>query len=216
LHVQAKDIAYWFHKKVSWQTESLLTSVLLMVCICFRQSGWVTFEDSGLLDVQFGPKGISFDVVLENADEDSRETFFKVKSTKVSIVGFDYQIKNNDHWMATWLAKAPVRAILLQQMTQALELQIAESLRQADFELYGLQQRTIAATNARPSPANYLKAVFSTSVFGSGPSLTKAGSVRPTSKGLVKYGKRGEYVLHVGVDEEVSCNANFCCHVLQY
>ncbi|KAG7570921.1 hypothetical protein FFLO_01119 [Filobasidium floriforme] len=184
LHVQAKDIAYWFHKK----------------------SGWVTFEDSGLLDVQFGPKGISFDVVLENADEDSRETFFKVKSTKVSIVGFDYQIKNNDHWMATWLAKAPVRAILLQQMTQALELQIAESLRQADFELYGLQQRTIAATNARPSPANYLKAVFSTSVFGSGPSLTKAGSVKPTSKGLVKYGKRGEYVLHVGVDEELFPN----------
>ena len=65
------------------------------------------------MDVQFGPKGISFDVTLENADEDARETFFKVKSVKVSIIGFDYQIRNNDHWMATWLAKAPVRAILL-------------------------------------------------------------------------------------------------------
>jgi len=103
------------------------------------------------------------------------------------------------------LARSCFHSHLLQhQITESLELQIAESLRQADFQLYGLQQRTIAATNARPSPANYLKAIFSTSVFGSGPSLTKAGSVAPTSKGLVKYGKRGEYVLHVGVDEEVS------------
>jgi hypothetical protein len=91
LHVQASNIAYWFHKK----------------------SGWVTFEDSGLLDIQFGPKGINFDVTLENAEEEARETFFKVKNVKVSIVGFDFQIRNNDHWLATWLAKAPTRAILL-------------------------------------------------------------------------------------------------------
>ena len=91
MHVQASNIAYWFHKK----------------------SGWVTFEDSGLLDIQFGPKGINFDVTLENAEEEARETFFKVKNVKVSIVGFDFQIRNNDHWLATWLAKAPTRAILL-------------------------------------------------------------------------------------------------------
>lgn len=184
LHVQASDIAYWFHKK----------------------TGWITFEDSGLLDIQFGPKGISFDVTLENAGEDDRESFFTVKGVKAAIAGFDYQIRNNDHYLATWFSKAPVRAILQSQITQAIELQIADSLRQADLQLYGLQQRTIAATNARPSPVNYLKAIFQTSVFGSGPSVSKAGTVRPTQKGIVKYGKRGEYVLHIGVDEELFPN----------
>lgn len=184
LHVQASNIAYWIHKK----------------------TGWMTFEDSGLLDLQFGPKGVSFDVTLENADEGDRETFFTVKNVDVSITGFDFQIRNNDHYIATWFAKAPVRAILLSQITQALELQIAESLRLADLRLYGLQQRTIAATNARPTPANYVKAIFSDSIFGSGPSVGRAGTTRQGPKGLVKYGKRGEYVLHVGVDEDLFPN----------
>lgn len=90
LHVAASDIAYWFSKK----------------------SGWVQFEDSGLLDIQFGPRGVDFDVTLENATEDDRETFFVVKNVDVNITGFDYQIRQNQKWFATWLAKAPMRAFL--------------------------------------------------------------------------------------------------------
>lgn len=90
LHVSAKDIAYWFSKK----------------------SGWVQFEDSGLLDIEFGPRGIDFDVTLENATDDDRETFFVVKNVDVNITGFDYQIRQNQKWLATWLAKAPMRAFL--------------------------------------------------------------------------------------------------------
>ncbi|KAJ9113527.1 hypothetical protein QFC20_001878 [Naganishia adeliensis] len=179
LHVSAKDIAYWFSKK----------------------SGWVQFEDSGLLDIEFGPRGIDFDVTLENATDDDRETFFVVKNVDVNITGFDYQIRQNQKWLATWLAKAPMRAFLRSNITHTLEVQITEYLKRADFQLFGLQQRAIAATNARPTPANYLKAIFSSSVFPQGPGIL--ANTRAGQKGIVKYGRRGEFVLHVGVDEDL-------------
>ncbi|KAJ9122286.1 hypothetical protein QFC22_001707 [Naganishia vaughanmartiniae] len=179
LHVQASNIAYWVSKK----------------------SGWVQFEDSGLLDIQFGPRGIDFDVTLENATEDDRETFFVVKNVDVNIAGFDYQIRQNQKWFATWLAKAPMRAFLRSNIIHTLEVQITEYLQRADFQLFALQQRAIAATNARPTPANYLKAIFSSSVFPQGPGML--AGVRAGQKGIVKYGRRGEFVLHVGVDEDL-------------
>jgi hypothetical protein len=85
-------------------------------------------------------------------------------------------------------------------LTSALEAQIGEYLRHADHRMFVLQQRAIAATNARPTALNFVRAVFSDSVF---PQKT-FGDVKPTSKGVVKYGRRGEYLLHIGVDEEVS------------
>jgi hypothetical protein len=85
-------------------------------------------------------------------------------------------------------------------LTSALEAQIGEYLRHADHRLFVLQQRAIAATNARPTALNFVRAVFSDSVF---PQKT-FGEVKATSKGVVKYGRRGEYLLHIGVDEEVS------------
>ena len=81
----------------------------------------------------------------------------------------------------------------------ALETQIADYLHQADFRLYGLQQRAIAATNARPTVSHFINALISDTVF---PRYTPP-AVRPGMKGLVKYGRRGEYVLHIGVDEEL-------------
>ncbi len=199
LHVQASNIAYWFSKK----------------------TGFLPFEDSGLLDVQFGPEGINFDVTLENATEDDRESFFVVKNVDVAIHGFDYQIRQNQKWFATWLAKPALRKFLLvspghdchgwpnltdamqHNITNTLELQITEMLKSADLQLFALQQRTIAATNARPSPANYLKAIFSSSVFPTTPLAAVTGSTKLGGKGMVKYGRKGEYVLHVGVDEDL-------------
>jgi len=70
------------------------------------------FEDSGLLEVAFGPDGIDFDVTLENADEDDRETFFTVKKVDVHISGFDYTISKNSKWFATWFAKPLLRAFV--------------------------------------------------------------------------------------------------------
>jgi hypothetical protein len=90
LHFQASDIAFWVHKK----------------------SGFMPFEDYGILDVYFGPKGISFDVTLEPADEDDSETFFTVHGVEVTLENFDYTLSKNSHWFATWFAKPVIRAFV--------------------------------------------------------------------------------------------------------
>lgn len=56
LRFAAKNIAYYINSKKGWG-----------------------YEDSGLLDIELTNKGLSFDVELENAGEDDRESFFKVK-----------------------------------------------------------------------------------------------------------------------------------------
>ncbi|RSH91097.1 hypothetical protein EHS25_010273 [Saitozyma podzolica] len=180
LHFEATNIAFWVNKK----------------------TGFMPFEDAGVLDVIFGPKGISFDVTLEPADEEDNETFFTVKDVEVTLDNFDYVLSKNSHWFATWFAKPVLRAFVKRNLTSALEAQIGEYLRHADHRMFVLQQRAIAATNARPTALNFVRAVFSDSVF---PQKT-FGDVKPTSKGVVKYGRRGEYLLHIGVDEELFPN----------
>lgn len=80
-------------------------------------------------------------------------------------------------------------------------MQIQEYLKTADFRLFALQQRAIAATNARPSPVNFVRAVFSDSIF---PQSFGRSTTEVKPKGVVKYGRHGEYILHIGVDEDVS------------
>jgi len=176
LHFEASNIAFWVSKK----------------------TGFMPFEDAGLLDVTFGPDGISFDVTLENADEDDRETFFTVKGVSVSISDFDFTIRENNQWFATWFAKPVLKAFIKRNLTHALEAQIGEYLRTADTRMYGVQQRVIAATNAKPTPANFVRAIVRDSIF---PQSSDSGPVKVRQGGVVKYGRRGEYVLHVGVDE---------------
>jgi len=177
LHFEASNIAFWMSKK----------------------TGFMPFQDSGILDIQFGPKGINFDVTLENADEDDRESFFTVKGVDVSIEGFDYTLREHEKWFATWFAKPILRAFIKRNLTHALEVQIGEMLRKADLRMFAVQQRAIAATNARPTPANFVNAIFRDSIFPQ----SSGGPVEVKSTGVVKYGRRGEFVLHVGVDEEL-------------
>ena len=179
VHFAASNIAFWVSKK----------------------TGFMPYEDAGLLDLTFGDKGISFDVTLENADEDDRETFFTVKGVTVNISDFDFKVRENDQWLATWFAKPVLKAFVKRNLTHALEAQIAEYLRVADFRAYGLQQRAIAATNAKPTPANFVNAIVRSTIF---PQSSDYGPVKVRQAGVVKYGRRGEYVLHVGVDEAVS------------
>lgn len=76
---------------------------------------------------------------------------------------------------------------------------MAEYLYTADFKLFALQQRAIAATNAKPSPMNFVNAIVNDTIFPKSSSNVKLGS-----KGIVKYGRHGEYLLHIGVDDDVS------------
>lgn len=178
LHFEANNIAFWLSKK----------------------TGFMPFEDAGLLALKFGPKGISFDVTLENADEDDRETFFTVKDVEINMSGFDFSIYKNQHWFASWFATPVIRALVKRNLAHALEGQIAEYLRTADFQLFAVQQRAIAAANAKPTAKNFVTAVVSDSIFP----RQRHGPVKAEGKGIVKYGRHGEYLLHIGVDEEVS------------
>lgn len=90
LHFAASNIAFWVSKK----------------------TGFLPYEDAGLLDVTFGNKGISFDVTLENAAEDDQETFFTVKNVEVTISDFDFQVRENDQWFATWFARPILKAFV--------------------------------------------------------------------------------------------------------
>ena len=67
--------------------------------------------------------------------------------------------------------------------------------------MFALQQRSIAAANAKPTAANFVNAIVRDSIF---PQSSEYGPVKVRQSGVVKYGRHGEYVLHVGVDEEVS------------
>ena len=91
--------------------------------------------------------------------------------------------------------------ITQKNMSDALESQVREYLHSADFKLFALQQRAIAATNAKPSPANFVNAIVSDTIF---PKSSSTGPVKMGQKGVVKYGRHGEYLLHIGVDEDVS------------
>ncbi|KAL7416019.1 hypothetical protein BDY24DRAFT_359249 [Mrakia frigida] len=174
LRFNARDISYWVHKK----------------------NGLLNFEDEGLLAVSFDNKGISFDIELENASEADRESFFVVKSVNVDISDLEYAISRNKSWLL-WLASGTVSGLIKKTLKHSLESQIASYLRDADLELYGLQNRAIAATNAKPTALNYVKAVFSPSLF-SGSSSSKL-----TQKGVVTKGRRGEWVLAVGIDDQI-------------
>ncbi|ORX33457.1 hypothetical protein BD324DRAFT_639861 [Kockovaella imperatae] len=178
LHFAASNIAYWINQK----------------------SGWPHFEDSGLIDVDFGPRGVSFDVTLENAGEDDRETFFTVQNVSLSMSDFTFHVRDNEHWFASWFAQPILKAFVKRNLTHALEAQVAEYLQTADLRLYGLQQRVIAATNARPTPGNFISAIVNDTIF---PRRSSMGPVKVRQAGVVKYGRYGEYVLHVGVDEHL-------------
>lgn len=155
-----------------------------------------TFEDEGLLEIAFDRKGISFDVTLENATEDNRESFFVVKDVQVDISDLQYHISKNTSWLL-YFSKPFVSSVIKRAVKESLQHSIVDYLKQADLALYGFQNRAIAATNAKPSPKDFLSAVFSTSVFSS------SSSAKLTQKGIVKYGRRGDYLLAIGADDQI-------------
>lgn len=66
LRVKASNVAYYVHSKAGWG-----------------------FKDAGLLSLDLSNEGLCFDVALESADEEDRESFFKVKTVNVDLDTFD-------------------------------------------------------------------------------------------------------------------------------
>jgi hypothetical protein len=113
-----------------------------------------------------------------------------------AVSDLQYHISKNSSWLL-YFSKPFVSGLIKRALKESLEHAIVDYLKQADLALYGLQNRAIAAANAKPSPKDFLTAVFSTSLFGS------SSTAKLTQKGIVKYGRRGDYLLAIGADEQI-------------
>ncbi|GAA5902285.1 hypothetical protein JCM5296_003972 [Sporobolomyces johnsonii] len=183
LRMQATNISYYIAKK----------------------TGWIGLEDSGLLDVFIGsqdPKaddGLDVTLILENAHDDDRESFFRLKKVEVNIEGFDIGIRQSSHPIRNWLARGALRSYMELKVKEVLEEQIAAGFQQLDQQLFLLQYKATAARAAAPDPLAFLRAIFAP---------TSSGSLvdEITSTGITKVGPKGEYILAIGVDEELLPN----------
>ncbi|GAA6013470.1 hypothetical protein JCM10207_008861 [Rhodosporidiobolus poonsookiae] len=183
LRLQAKNISYYIKKK----------------------TGWIGLEDSGLLDIYIGtpndPKaedGLDVTLVLSNATEDDRESFFKLERVDVNIDNFSIGIRNSTHPIRNWFARGAVSAFLQEKTKEVLEEQISAGFKELDKQVYLLQYKAAGARAAAPDPLAYLRAVL-TPTATSGSSLVD----EITSTGITKVGPKGEWVLAIGVEEEL-------------
>ncbi|GAA5926641.1 hypothetical protein JCM1841_003190 [Sporobolomyces salmonicolor] len=170
-----------------------------------KKTGWIGLEDSGLLDVYIGsqdPKaddGLDVTLILENAHDADRESFFRLKKVEVNIEGFDIGIRQSSHPIRNWLARGALRSYMEVKVKEVLEEQIAAGFQQLDQQLFLLQYKATAARTAAPDPLAFLRAIFAP---------TSSGSLvdEITSTGITKVGPKGEYILAIGVEEELLPN----------
>lgn len=184
LRVKAADVAYYIHKK----------------------TGWVGWEDYGLLDLDLGGRdGTKFVVKLSTADEEDSESFFKVEQVSVDMSSFKCKVRQTKHWLLNFFLMPFVRPTLRKVVQQLLEKQIAGWLQNSDRWLWGVQQRAKVINNYSKlavaegkgiSAKAYTKAIFSpdSDAFSPYGSSSRRGATH-TEVGLA------EGVVVEGVDE---------------
>lgn len=169
-----------------------------------KKTGWVGLEDSGLLDIYLGSEqpdaddGLDITLVLENADESDRESFFKLKKVDVEIHGFDIGIRQSAHPIRNWLARGAVRTFMEAKIKEVLEEQIAHGFAELDKTLFKLQYKATGAAYAASNPLSFLRAIITPSP-STGPSLL----TEVTSTGITKVDPRGQWILAIGVEDEL-------------
>jgi len=179
LRLSASDISYYINKK---------------------SGNWFTrWEDSGLLSIDMSHgKGLCFDIELESADEEDAESFFRVKNVNVNLDHLSYSVSQSQHFLLNFLLRPFIRPQFHSAIETALKGQIENALSSADLDLFALRERARAASNASPTISGYFRALFAA---GGGPSYFSGG--KTTSKGVIKTGLHGEYILAVGIDEQI-------------
>ncbi|KAE8232503.1 hypothetical protein CF326_g2463 [Tilletia indica] len=184
VRIKAKDIAYWLHKKTGF--------------------GW---NDWGFVDVEIGgQKGCTITVELETAEEKDNEHFYKVLNVDVDTSNFTASVHNTHKPIANTLLFPFARPALRKLLQHTLEETIREQIADMDGKLHDLHQRSIALAQysyqqgSAPSLGGYAKGLFSSSFL---PSISSKGSVSVNKRGIVKKGKRGEYLLAIGVSDHL-------------
>ncbi|KWU45594.1 Proteophosphoglycan ppg4 [Rhodotorula sp. JG-1b] len=168
---------------------------------------WLGLEDSGMLDVYLGsandPKadnGVDCTLVVSNATEDDRESFFKLEKVDVSIEGFNLRIRQSQSPVRAWFAQTAVRGFLEAKIKEALEEQFASAFQALDKQLYDLHIKSLGASGAAADPIAYFRGIFNT---GYSSPLSPSFITEVSKTGIQKVGPRGEWVLAIGVEEEL-------------
>ncbi|GAA6064020.1 hypothetical protein JCM10212_005503 [Sporobolomyces blumeae] len=182
LRMAAKSISYYINKK----------------------TGWIGLEDSGLLDIYLGSEaadaddGLDVTLILENAHEDDRESFFKLKKVDVEINGFDIGIRQSAHPIRNWLARGAVRSFMEVKVKEVLEEQIAHAFAELDKTLFTLKYKAAGAAYAAADPLSFLRAVLMPTSIGGSSIISEV-----TSTGITKVDPKGQWILAIGVEEEL-------------
>ncbi|KAE8237285.1 hypothetical protein A4X03_0g9167, partial [Tilletia caries] len=185
VRIKAKDIAYWLHKKTGF--------------------GW---NDWGFVDVEIGgQKGCTITVELETAEEKDDEHFYKVLNVDVDTSSFTARVHNTHKPIANTLLFPFARPALRKLLQHTLEETVREQIGDMDGKLHDIHQRSIALAQysyqqgSAPSLAGFAKGLFSSSFL---PSVSGGrGGVSVSKRGIVKKGKRGEYLLAIGVSDHL-------------
>jgi len=182
LRMAAKNISYYINKK----------------------SGWVGLEDSGLLDIYLGSEhpdadnGLDVTLVLENADEDDRESFFKLRKVDVDITGFDIAIRQSAHPIRNWLARGAVRSFMEIKVKEVLEEQIAAGFAELDKTLFKLKYKAAGAAYAAADPLSFIRAMLTPTSLGSSSLISEVSKT-----GITKVDAKGQWILAIGVEDEL-------------
>jgi hypothetical protein len=125
----------------------VLSRLTLHLCFSLvnKKTGWVGLEDSGLLDIYLGSEhpdadnGLDITLVLENADEKDRESFFKLKKVDVDISGFDIKIRQSAHPIRNWLAQGAVRSFMEIKIKEVVSQKLFSSHFSAKTDQFALR-----------------------------------------------------------------------------
>lgn len=182
LRLQATDISYYVHKK----------------------TGWIGVEDAGLLDIFIGSAdddkaqdGLDVTLVLSNAQDSDRESFFKLDKVDVHLENFDINIRQSSNPIRSWLAKNALRGYIELKVKEVIEEQVSAAFKALDKQLYLLHYKSLGAAGAAPNPLAYFKGLLNTGSSGT----PFYGEV--TESGIRKVGPRGEWVLQIGIEDEL-------------
>ncbi|GAA5820864.1 hypothetical protein JCM3770_007274 [Rhodotorula araucariae] len=182
LRLQATNISYFIEKK----------------------TGWIGLRDSGLLDIFIGsphdPKaqdGLDVTLVLSNANDGDRESFFKLEKVDVNLEGFDINIRQSSNPIRSWLAKNALRGYIEAKVKEVIEEQVAAGFKALDQQLYLLHYKSLGAAGAAPDPLAYFRGLLNSGSSGS------SFYDEVTDAGIRKVGPKGAWVLQIGVDDEL-------------
>ncbi len=191
IRLKATDVAYYFNRK----------------------NAWIHKRDWGLLSLDAGGDGISAVIDLEKAHDSDRETYFKVKNVSVNISSLKISTRKSHHPLSNFLFTRLARPALRTTISQLLEQQLTTAFENFDTKLFATHERMVAMSkyggaSGAPSLVGYFQGLIGSglspfNVLSGGSSNTSVDK----SRGIIKKGRSGEWLLAIGAPNSIIENA---------